>query len=158
MAVAVDFRTYKPQNSRDDLVQRIEQAPIEHAQAVLAAYDLLERLHEKGVIDLLNGLLSAGDTVVNHVVNVVSSREMVTALRIVLIFSNLLSSIDADELHHIVAGAGKESPSLLSLAKQATSKDARRGMATAVGVLNVLGAALNSGTDRSSNDREMKGR
>jgi uncharacterized protein YjgD (DUF1641 family) len=142
MAVAVDFRKYQPENSRDDLTRRIENAPLEHAQAILAAYDLLERLHEKGVIDLLNGLLSAGDTVVNHVVNVVSSREMVTALRIVLTFSNLLSSIDPDKLHNVIADAGKETPSLLSIGKLATSKDARRGMPAAVGFLNVFGAAL----------------
>jgi uncharacterized protein YjgD (DUF1641 family) len=142
MAVAVDFREFKPVDSRGDLIRKVEQAPIEHAEAVLAAYDLLQRLHEKGLLDLLNGLLSAGDTVVNHVVDVVSSKEMVTALRIGLIFSNLLSSIDADALHAVIAEAGKEPPSLLALGKQAVSKDARRGMATAVGLLNIFGAAL----------------
>ena len=142
MAVAVDFREFKPVDSRGDLIRRVEQAPIEHAEAVLAAYDLLQRLHQKGLLDLLNGLLSAGDTVVNHVVDVVSSKEMVTALRIGLVFSNLLSSIDADALHAVLAGAGKEAPSLLTLGKQAASKDARRGMAAAVGLLNVFGAAL----------------
>jgi uncharacterized protein YjgD (DUF1641 family) len=35
----------------------------EHAEALLECYDLLQRLHEKGLIDLLNGLLSASDTV-----------------------------------------------------------------------------------------------
>jgi uncharacterized protein YjgD (DUF1641 family) len=142
MAVAVDFREFQPADSRGDLIRRVERAPIEHAEAVLAGYDLLQRLHQKGLLDLLNGLLSAGDTVVNHVVDVVSSKEMVTALRIGLIFSNLLSSIDADTLHAVLAGAGKEAPSLLALGKQATSKDARRGMAAAVGLLNVFGAAL----------------
>jgi uncharacterized protein YjgD (DUF1641 family) len=144
MAVAVDFRTFKPQNSREDLVRRIEEAPIEHAQAVLAGYDLLERLHEKGIIDLLSGMLSAGDTVVNHVVSVISSKEMVSALRIALTFSNLLSSIDPDKLHNVIADSGKEAPSLLSIGRLATSKDARRGMAAAVGLLNVFGAALNA--------------
>jgi uncharacterized protein YjgD (DUF1641 family) len=143
MAVAVDFREFTPVDSRADLVRRVEQAPIEHAEAVLATYDLLQRLHEKGLLDLLNGLLSAGDTVVEHVVDVVSSKEMVTALRIGLIFSNLLNSIDADALHAVVAGAGKETPSLLALGKQAASRDARRGLATAVGLLNLFGAALN---------------
>jgi hypothetical protein len=95
MAVAVDFREFAPVDSRGDLVRRVEQAPIEHAEAVLAAYDLLQRLHKKGLLDLLNGLLSAGDTVVNHVVDVVSSKEMVTALRIGLIFSNLLDLVHA---------------------------------------------------------------
>jgi uncharacterized protein YjgD (DUF1641 family) len=142
MAVAVDFREFTPIDSREDLIRRVEQAPIEHAEAVLAAYDLLQRLHEKGLLDLLNGLLSAGDTVVNHVVDVVSSKEMVTALRIGLTFSNLLTLIDADALHAVVAEASKETPSLLALGKQAASKDARRGLATAVGLLNVFGAAL----------------
>jgi uncharacterized protein YjgD (DUF1641 family) len=142
MAVAVDFTEFTPVDSRGDLIRRVEQAPVEHAEAVLAAYDLLQRLHEKGLLDLASGLLSAGDTVVNHVVDVVSSKEMVTALRIGLIFSSLLSSFDADALHAVIAGAGKEKPSLLALGKQATSKDARRGLATAVGLLNVVGAAL----------------
>jgi hypothetical protein len=57
-------------------------------------------------------------------------------------FINLLSSIDADALHAVHAGAGKETPSLLALGKEAASKDARRGLATAVRLLNVLGAAL----------------
>jgi uncharacterized protein YjgD (DUF1641 family) len=142
MAAAVDFREFTPADSREDLIRRVEQAPIEHAEAVLAAYDLLQRLHEKGLLDLLNGVLSAGDTVVDRVVDVVSSKEMVTALRIGLMFSNLLTQIDADALHAVIEEAGKETPSLLALGKQAASKDARRGLATAVGLLNVFGAAL----------------
>jgi uncharacterized protein YjgD (DUF1641 family) len=142
MAIAVDFRKFTPRNSREDLIRKVEQAPVEHAEAVLAAYDLLQRLHEKGMIDLLNGLLSAGDTVVDRVVDVISSTEVVTALRMALTFVNLLSVIDPDELHTVISNAGKETPSLLTIGKQATSKDARRGMAAAVGLLGVFGAAL----------------
>jgi uncharacterized protein YjgD (DUF1641 family) len=144
MAKAVSFREFTPRNSRDDLIRKVEQAPVEHVEAVLAAYDLLQRLHEKGLIDLLNGLLSAGDTVVDRAVDVISSKEMVTALRIALTFSNLLSSIDADKLHAVVSNSREQAPSLLTIGKQAISKDARRSMATAVGLLNVLGAALNA--------------
>jgi uncharacterized protein YjgD (DUF1641 family) len=142
MAVAVDFRDFTPVDSRGDLIRRVEQAPIEHAEALLATYDLLQRMHQKGLIDLLNGFLSAGDTIVNRVVDVVSSKEMITALRIGLMFGNLLSLIDADALHTVFAESGKATPSLLTLGKQAASKDARRGIATAVGLINVFGAAL----------------
>jgi uncharacterized protein YjgD (DUF1641 family) len=142
MATAVDFREFTPADSREDLIRRVEQAPVAHAEAVLAAYDLLQRLHEKGLLDLLSGLLSAGDTVVEHLVEVISSKEMVTSLRIGLLFRNLLSSIDVDALHGVLAGADKEIPSLLALGKQAASKDARRGMAAAVGLLGAFGAAL----------------
>jgi uncharacterized protein YjgD (DUF1641 family) len=144
MAKAVSFREFKPHNSRDDLIRKVDQAPIEHAEAVLAAYDLLQRLHEKGLIDLLNGLLSAGDTVVDRVVDAISSKEMVTALRIGLIFGNVLSSIDADKLSAAVSSSRTDAPSLLAIIKQAMSKDARRSMAMAVGILNVVGDALNA--------------
>jgi uncharacterized protein YjgD (DUF1641 family) len=144
MAKLVDFRTFTPKDSREDLVRRIQEAPNEHAEALLAGYDLLQRLHEKGIIDLLNGLLSAGDTVVERVVDVISSKEMVTALRIALIFSNLLSSIDPDKLHAVMSNAGRDAPSLLAIGKQATSKDARRGMAAAVGLMTAFGEALSA--------------
>jgi uncharacterized protein YjgD (DUF1641 family) len=142
MAVAVDFREFTPQNSRNDLIRRVEQAPVEHAEAVLAAYDLLERLHEKGMIELLNGVLAAGDTVVERVVDLISSREMITALRMVLMLSNLMNSINPDELHAVISNADKETPSLFAIGKQAASKDARRGMAAAVSLLELLGKAL----------------
>jgi uncharacterized protein YjgD (DUF1641 family) len=142
MATVVDFRTFTPKDSREDLVRRLQEAPTEHTEALLASYDLLQRLHEKGIIDLLSGLLSAGDTVVERVADVISSKEVVTALRLALTFVNLLRVIDPDELHSVISNAGKETPSLLTIGKQATSKDARRGMAAAVGLLAVFGAAL----------------
>ena len=144
MAIAVSFREFTPNNSRTDLIRKVEQAPVEHAEAVLAAYDLLQRMHEKGLIDLLNGLLSAGDTVVERVVDLISSREMVTAVRMALMLGNLLNSIDPDELHTVISNAGKETPSLFAIGKQAASKDARRGMAAAVSLLELLGKALHS--------------
>ena len=144
MAIAVTFREFTPNNSRTDLIRKVEQAPVEHAEAVLAAYDLLQRMHEKGLIDLLNGLLSAGDTVVERAVDLISSREMVTALRMALMLGNLLTSIDPDELHTVISNAGKETPSLFAIGKQAASKDARRGMAAAVSLLELLGKALHS--------------
>jgi uncharacterized protein YjgD (DUF1641 family) len=142
MAVAVDFREFRPVDARNDLIRRVERAPVEHAEAILSAYELLQQLHEKGMLDLLTGVLSASETVVNHVVGVISSKEVVNMLRMALIFSNLLSSIDPDKLSSVIAQAGKEPPSLLAIGKQATSKEARRAIGIALGLLNVVGAAL----------------
>ena len=146
MAKAVDFREFTPRNSRDDLIRRVEKAPVEHAEAMLAAYDLLQRLYEKGIIDLLGGLLSTGDTVVERLADVVSSKEAMSAIRMVLVLGNVLTSINPDELHAVISSASKDAPpSLISIGKQAASEDARRGMAVTVGLLSVLGAALNPG-------------
>jgi uncharacterized protein YjgD (DUF1641 family) len=142
MAIAVDFREFQPLDRREDLIRRVEQVPVKHAEAVLAAYEVLQRLHEKGLLDLINGMLSAGDTVVNHAVDVISSRQMVTALRIALILSDLLTSIDPDQLHEAVVANDQNVPSLFALGKQAMSKDSRRAIAVAVRLANLLGNAL----------------
>ncbi len=143
MAVAVDFRHFTPVNSRDDLKRRIEEAPEEHAEAILEAYELLQQLHEKGILAILTGLLTAGNHVVEHVVSLISSKEAIVATRVGLMLVNLLSTLDADALHAAIAGgADPNPPSMLTVGKQAMSADARRGMATGVALLNVFGAAL----------------
>jgi putative oxidoreductase len=142
MANPVEFRQFTPSDSRRDLMRRLDQAPAEHAEALLECYDLVQRLHEKGLIDLANGLLSASDTVTERLVDVASSKQAVVGLRIALMFSNLLNEIDTDRVHELLSTADEKPPSLVAIVKTATSKDARRGMAVGVGLLQVLGKAL----------------
>jgi len=143
MALAVEFRKFTPKNSRDDLIRKIQSAPEEHAEALLSAYELLQRMHDKGLIDVANGLLSASDTVVDRAVDVASSKQAVTALRVALMFSNLLSTLDPDAVSAVLSPAKKEPPSLWRIMKEATSKEARAGLAASVGLLRVLGSTLN---------------
>lgn len=142
MAVAVDFRSFTPVDARVDLIKKVEGAPVEHAKAVLSAYELLEQLHEKGILELLTGLLTAGETVVNHVVSIISAPQSVTATRLALMMLNILGSIDADKMSTALAAGSKELPSLLTMGKQATSKEARRAMAVGLGLLTAFGEAL----------------
>src|ERR1700757_2709423 len=108
MAVAVDFRKFQPADSREDLIRRVQQAPVEHAEAVLAAYDVLQKLHEKDILNLLKGLMSASDTVINHVVSLISSQEAITGIRTLLMLGNLLKGIDADKLHAALSNPEKK--------------------------------------------------
>ena len=142
MGMPVEFREFTPKNSRNDLMRRLEQAPEEHVEALLAAYDLLQRMHEKGLIDIASGLLSASDTVMDKVADVASSTEVVNALRAVLMFTNLLKTLDMERMHVLISAPESKPPSLWALGRQAMSQDARVGLATAVGLLNVFGAAL----------------
>jgi uncharacterized protein YjgD (DUF1641 family) len=142
MAVAVDFRNFTPVDARVDLIKKVEGAPVEHAEAVLATYELLQQLHAKGILELLTGLLTAGETVVNHVVGIISSPQAVTATRLGLMMVNLLGSIDADKISTALAAGSKEPPSLLAMGKQATWKEARRAMAVGLGLLTAFGEAL----------------
>jgi len=142
MAVAVEFRKFQPKDSREDLLRRVEAAPSEHAEAVLAAYGVLEKLHEADVLNLLSGLLGAKNLVVDRAADVVSSAEMVNLLRISLIAGNLLKNINPGDLHGVLEEAEKEPPSTFQILKRMTSKDARRALGAMGGLLNVFGAAL----------------
>jgi uncharacterized protein YjgD (DUF1641 family) len=142
MAKAVEFRHFKPADSRDDLIRRIEAAPQEHADAILEAYDLLESLHEKGILSALNGALRASDTVIDKVTDAVSSKEAVNAVRIGLLLGNLLSSVEVDRIHALLSSPEKKAPSLISLVGQMNDEDVRRGMSVGLSLLGVFGAAL----------------
>ena len=147
MAMPVEFRKFTPKNSRMDLQRKLEAAPEEHAEALLSAYDLLEEMHEKGLIDIAKGLLSASETVTERIADVVSSAEVVGALRVMLMFANLLKTLDTERMHDLLAGTESKAPSLWALGKEAMSEDARMGLATAIGLLNVFGAALRKQRD-----------
>ena len=142
MAMPVEFREFTPKDSRGDLIRRLQDAPEEHAEALLASYELLQRLHDKGLIDVANGLLSASDTVVDRLVALISSKQAVTGLRLALMMSNLLENIDPDKIHDLLSGPTKKPESLIKIGKEALSEDARAGMSAAVGMLNILGEAL----------------
>jgi hypothetical protein len=43
-AAAVEFREFTPSDSRGDLIRRIDQAPVKHAEAVLGGVNLLNIL------------------------------------------------------------------------------------------------------------------
>jgi uncharacterized protein YjgD (DUF1641 family) len=144
------MKQFTQADPREELVQRIQDAPIAHADAVLSAYELLQQLHDTGTLDILRGALGAGDVLVEHVVSLVTAPEAVNALRNLILIGKVLGSINPDVLHAVVEGipqaagqaAGKKPPSLFALGRRAASPDARRGLAAAVGVMEVLGRAL----------------
>jgi uncharacterized protein YjgD (DUF1641 family) len=142
MAAAVEFRTYTPPDSRLDLVRRIESAPREHAEAILEAYDVLQRLHDTGALGLVNGLLSAEGTVIDKVTDVVSSRQAVTALRIAMILGSALTSIDADRVHAAVADSETQTPSIWKLLRAACSKEVRKAAGLGLSLAQIFGASL----------------
>jgi uncharacterized protein YjgD (DUF1641 family) len=146
MAKPVQYRVFTPADAREELKRRIDAAPLEHADALLGAYDLLEQAHKSGTLQLLRGLLSAQDAVITHVSDVLSSPEMVNALRNLLVVGKLLGNINPTQLQAAMVGEqqGRPTapPSLLSLMGRMGTADARRGLNVATGLLTALGAAM----------------
>ena len=146
MAKPVAYRVFTPPDAREQLKRRIDDAPVEHAEAVLSAYRLLEQAHQSGALELVRGALGAQDSIINHVADVVTQPEMVNAIRNLLIVGKLLGSIDPDVLQAAVSGEaeGKKTtapPTLFGLLGRVNTGDARRGLNIATGLLTALGAA-----------------
>jgi hypothetical protein len=59
-----------PRDARQELRKRLEVAPIEHAEALLDSYELLQQLRDRGVFHLLHGALGASDKLVEAAVDV----------------------------------------------------------------------------------------
>lgn len=141
-----------PPNARDELKRRLDEAPVEHAEAVLAGYEVLQQLHESGTLDVLRGLLGAGDQVVRHAVGLAIQPEAVDALRNLLVLSKVLSSVNPDVLHRVLSGVPEalaqrpeeHPPSLFAIFRRMSSKDSRRSLAAAVTVLENAGKGLES--------------
>jgi uncharacterized protein YjgD (DUF1641 family) len=141
MAQAVAFRKFTPENSRKDLARRIREAPADHAEAILAAFELLEKLHDAGLLSLASGMISAGNTIIDRVADVADSPQAIVALRAALILGSILNTLDADELHKAMQ-VQKNDASLFRILKGLTTKESRQVAMIGVNLLNVIGKAL----------------
>jgi len=142
MANPARFEQFTPANSRQDLLRRLETAPEEHVEALLASYELLQRMHEEGLIDLANGMLSTGGVVMRRLADVMKSREGAFAFHAIFMLTNLLRVMDLGELHLLLSGARVPSTSFVGLGRKLVSSDVRAGLATSIGLLKIFGAAI----------------
>jgi uncharacterized protein YjgD (DUF1641 family) len=141
-----------PRDPRQELRARLEQAPLEHAEALLDGYELLQQLHEHGVLDLLRGLLSASDKLVETATDAARSNESIRALRNAVILAKMLGSINPDLLQVIAVAAGEtlgsekkpviEPPGLFSLLYEFRDKELRRSIALINRFLRTLGEQI----------------
>jgi uncharacterized protein YjgD (DUF1641 family) len=153
-----------PRNPRAELQSRLEHAPEEHAEAVLAAYEVLQQLHNRGVLEIMRGGLAASDEILETVVDNVKTPEAIRAIRNLLFWRQILGSIEPEWFKGIFqaipegiakATAERDQPvTLLGLLRRLTSKDSLRGLAAAMDFLQAFGRHLHS--LKSSNSQPEK--
>ena len=85
-------------DSRTELQARLEQAPAEHAAALLSCYEIIEGLHQRGALELIRGGLGSAEKVLEIVVDAAREPEMIRSLRNLLVIANLVGSIDPERL------------------------------------------------------------
>jgi uncharacterized protein YjgD (DUF1641 family) len=141
-----------PRDARKELLARLEKAPAEHAEALLDAYELIEQAHDAGVFEVLRGVLSAKDKVVEAAVRETETPEAIYALRNAIILGKMMGSINPELLQCIAFAVGEtlgserrpviEPPGLFSLLGQFRRKELRRSVALINKFLETLGSRL----------------
>jgi uncharacterized protein YjgD (DUF1641 family) len=150
MAPPIKIREVVPPAFREDTKKRIESAQLDHADAVIAAYGLLQKLDDSGTLDLLRGAAGARDALMNQLVGALDTPEAITALRNLIAMLKALSNIDPDSLRVTIEGIAqtstgenlRESTSLWDLSRRLRTKDARLGLAVTVQLLEAVGRAV----------------
>jgi uncharacterized protein YjgD (DUF1641 family) len=153
MAKPVPFQA-APRNTLDELRAALDKAPERHAAAVLAAFELLQQLHDRGVLDLVSSGLAAGDELLASIVGGLNTPEAVRALRNLLFWQGVLGQIEPAWFQSIfrsipdglaLAAAQRDEPaSLWKILRRAVSKDGLRGLRACVDLIESFGRHLNA--------------
>jgi uncharacterized protein YjgD (DUF1641 family) len=138
---------------RAELQARLENAPLQHAEALLAGYEVLQGLHDHGVFELLRGALGSSDKVLSILVDAANTPEAIIATRNALILSKVVFSLEPGLLENIakavpnsLAQAREQKPlSLWQLFKKMCSKDSRRALSAMLGLFESFGKSLGAG-------------
>lgn len=141
-----------PRDPREELIARLQAAPAEHAEALLASYELLQEFHDRHILELFRGAMSAGDMLVGNAVKAADTAQSINAIRNAIILSKMLGCINPDLLQCVATAVEQtlgsqqkpviEPPGLFTLLAQFRQKELRRSMALINRFLDVLGVEI----------------
>ena len=147
--IPMDVPTRDP---RIELQSRLQNAPAAHAAALLEAYEVLQGLHDRGVLDLMRGALGSGDKVLEIAVGAAQSPVSIHGLRNLLLLVNMFGEIDPELLKRFTEAVPQalqlvirqpERPGLWTLTKDFLwNQDFRHGMAALNTLLEVFGRSI----------------
>jgi uncharacterized protein YjgD (DUF1641 family) len=148
MAKPIPFELPK-RDAREELRVKLEQAPLEHAEAVLAGFAVLQGLHEQGVLDVLQGVLGGSDKILALLVDAAKEPEAIRGLRNLIILSKMAGSLNPELLKKFARAVPQaleaaahaqqsEPPSLWESLRMLSGKNLRRGLAAANNLLEVM--------------------
>ena len=131
---------------------RVQNAPAKHAEALLSAYEVLQGLHNRGVLELMRGAIGSSDKVLEIIVEGANAPEAIRGFRNLTILARVLGSIEPELLKgfaRLLPEAGtllkaheSRPPGFWRLLKQFTGKNSRRGLFFFGSILEAFGRNL----------------
>src|SRR5580704_7255121 len=129
--------------SEQDPIERLDAALRTHSDAIVSSLELLQLLHDRGVLDLLRGLVGAGDQLAGMATAALDSPDSVRAIRNFILLTKIFSSIPPDVLDSLVRtameGADREksqrAPGMLQLMRRMSGENSRHAIAVTLDLL-----------------------
>jgi len=133
-----------------DTAERLEDALHKHTDAIVSALELLQLLHDRGVLDLLRGLVGAGDQLTGILTAAAAAPESLRGMRNFILLTKFFASIPPEVLDSLVRSAtegaerekAQRAPGVLQLLRRAASEDSRHAIAVTLDLLENAGKAL----------------
>jgi uncharacterized protein YjgD (DUF1641 family) len=138
------------QGARERNEQRLRDAPLQHADALLSLYKLLQEMHDAGMLDAARGGLNAGGKLVEEVSTALVQPEAIRGIRNFILLSKMMANISPEALERVVKALPQTAdqqlpeekpPSFFSLLRRMFSADSRRGLAIGLSAAAALGQA-----------------
>jgi len=155
-----------PADARQALRAKLDHAPEQHAQAILAVYELIQVLHDRGILDTATSALKASDEMLAKVVDSANTPAAMRGLRNLLFWQKILGNIEPQWFQGLfraipdalaTATAERDKPvRLWRLLRRALGRDSLRGLAAGIDLLESFGRhlqALESRAPRSAAPR-----
>lgn len=141
-----------PRDPRAELQARLQNAPLEHAEALLSAYEVLQGLHDRGILEVFRGALGSGDKLIEMLAGAAKSPESVRGIRNLIILAKILGTIEpelvegfARSLPEAIAQTKAHDarpPGVWSILKKFRGRDFRRGLVLVNSMLEAFGRNL----------------
>jgi uncharacterized protein YjgD (DUF1641 family) len=137
---------------RTELLTRLQNAPLEHAQALLSAYEVLQELHNRGALEMLRGALGSSDKVLEILLDSIQAPEAIRGIRNLIILAKILGTIEPEvvegfaralpEAIPLTEANQSDPPGLMRVLKQLRNRDFRRGLVLVNSTLEAIGRNL----------------
>jgi uncharacterized protein YjgD (DUF1641 family) len=153
-----------PRDPRAELQTRLQNAPLEHAEALLAAYQVLQGLHDRRVLELLQGALASGDKLMDMATETLNTPSTIRGLGNLAILARTLGSIEpellegfARSLPEAIAATKAHqgpSPGFWGILMKFRNQNFRRGLVLVNCLLEAFGRNLSNKAEEPAKDQK----
>ncbi|MBV9873701.1 MAG: hypothetical protein JO025_03140 [Verrucomicrobia bacterium] len=145
--ILLELRSRDP---REELYDRLKNAPHEHAEALLNVFAILEGLQDRGILEMAKGGLGSSEKVLKILVDFANKPEIIRGIRNLMILARIADSFEPKLLEDLEQGvqeglaqAQKLKPiGLLQLLKKVLSQESRRVLILTTTILRAFGNSL----------------